>query len=58
MNGVFVKENSWSKFLIKIGKHIKTEHGDKIVYHNLIASATKRLTTLEAGGTNRSPLEH
>ena len=55
MDGMFVKDTAWSTFLTQIGKYIKTERGDKIVYHDLIASATKRLATLEGGGTNSPP---
>ena len=32
MNGMFVKDAAWSKFLIQIGKYIKTERSDKVVY--------------------------
>ena len=55
MNGRFVKDSDWSKFLVKSGKYIKTKRGDKIVYHNLISSASARLTTLEVGVTKIPP---
>lgn len=50
MNGRFVKDADWTKFLVKIGKYIKIERADKIKYHyNIIATATKRLMKLESG---------
>ena len=58
IEGLFVKNDAWSKFIVQIGKYIKNERNDKIVYHNLIASATKRLTSLEAEGTQTPPNQH
>ena len=58
MEGLFVKDADWSKFLIKIGKYIRTESSDNVVYHNLIATAAKRITSLETGGTNAPTNQH
>ena len=57
MNGLFVKDVSWSKFLIQIGAYIKQEHGDKITHHNLIASTATRLTNLENGSAVVAPCQ-
>ena len=58
MNSMFVKDASWSKFLIQIGAFIKQERSDKITYHNLIASAATRLTSLENGSAAVAPSQH
>ena len=58
MNGLFVKDASWSKFLIQIGAFIKQERSDKITYHNLIVSAATSLTSLENGSAAVAPSQH
>ena len=58
MNGMFVKDAAWSKFLIQIGEYITTERSDKVVYHYLISSTTTILAILEAGVTIVPPTQH
>ena len=58
MNSMFVKDASWSKFLIQIRAYIKQERSDKITYHNIIASPATRLTSLENGSAAVAPSQH